>query len=464
MSQKTFLFSLLALFTGVALVQASPPNVILIYVDDLGYGDLSSHHHPVLKTPHLDRLASESLELTNYYAPSALCSPSRASLLTGRMPYRTGIESWIPHGTDIYLRDEEITLAELLNAEGYRTALVGKWHLNSDLGDSSEPQPNSQGFEYAYGHNAFQIPNNHNPTNIYENGKLLPEQQGYTAQLYVDKALGWIEERETEGAPYFLYLAMAEPHTAIANPPEYNAMYSNYTHGEIVPARSGLGHPDLQPARGPGEYYANITYLDAQLGRLLEEMDRRGWSENTLLVFSSDNGPVTSAWRAWHEINSYGETGGYRGRKHWLYEGGLRVPAFIRLPGVITPGKSETVTVGMDLFTTIAHLCGASVPTDRAIDGVDLTPLFEGKQINRPTPLIWALPTDDGKDFAIRDGDWKLLLDEQMKPIELYDLNSDPTELVNLLEKKTDVASRLKAAFDRDFAEILSDPLRPKRG
>ena len=171
--------SALGAVLGAGAVAAEPAprsNLLLIYVDDLGYGDLGSYGHPVLQTPNLDRLAEEGVRLTNYYAPSALCSPSRAALLTGRHPYRAGIQSWIPAGTGIYLRDHELTLAELLRAEGYGTALVGKWHLNSDLGSRVEPQPNDQGFDYFYGHNAFQTPTNRNPDNLYRNREKLPVQ------------------------------------------------------------------------------------------------------------------------------------------------------------------------------------------------------------------------------------------------------------------------------------------------
>jgi arylsulfatase A-like enzyme len=154
------IFLPICLFACSILQAQTRPNILLIYVDDLGYGDLGSFGHPVIQTPNIDRLASEGVTLTNYYAPSALCSPSRAGLLTGRIPYRTGIRSWIPEGTDIYLHDEEITLAEVLKSVGYATAIVGKWHLNSDLGSKDEPQPTDQGFDYFYGHNAFQIPAN----------------------------------------------------------------------------------------------------------------------------------------------------------------------------------------------------------------------------------------------------------------------------------------------------------------
>ena len=146
---------------------ASPANLLLIMVDDLGYGDLASYGHPIIESPNLDRLAASGIRFTEYYASSALCSPSRAALLTGRHPYRSGIRSWIPEDSGIYLRDDEVTLAELLQDNGYQTALIGKWHLNSDLGASDEPQPNDQGFDYFYGHNAFQTPTNRDPDNLF---------------------------------------------------------------------------------------------------------------------------------------------------------------------------------------------------------------------------------------------------------------------------------------------------------
>jgi arylsulfatase A-like enzyme len=358
MKTKNRISVLLALLAYTAASSAEQPNILLIYVDDLGYGDLASYGHPVLKTPNLDALANDGLRLTNYYAPSALCSPSRAGLLTGRYPYRTGIKSWIPEDSGIYLRDEEITLAEVLKSAGYATALIGKWHLNSDLGTDKEPQPTDQGFDYFYGHNAFQIPSNRNPTNLYRNGEALGTQDGYTAELYANESIDWLEHRD-DSKPFFLYLSMAEPHTTIENPPEYNQMYADFTNGPVIPIRSGLEHipKDKLVPRGPGEYYANISYLDAQLGRVLEWLKTGGVEKDTVVVFASDNGPVTSEWLQWFEVNAYGITGGYRGRKHFLYEGGIRVPAIIRYPGVTQPGSvSDEPVIGMDLFVTLANI------------------------------------------------------------------------------------------------------------
>lgn len=449
------------LFCGQATA-ATQPNILLIYVDDLGYGDLASFGHPVLQTPNLDALADGGLTLTNYYAPSALCSPSRAGLLTGRYPYRSGIKSWIPEDSGIYLRDEEITLAEVLKAAGYRTALMGKWHLNSDLGSKTEPQPRDQGFDAFYGHNAFQIPTNHNPTNIFRDDVALGMQEGYTAELYVNEAIRWLEGQD-RSKPFFLYLSMAEPHTSIENPPEYNRMYAQFTQGKVVPIPNGGKIPpkDQLIPRGPGEYYANITYMDAQLGRMLEWLQTNGLEDDTVVVFASDNGPVTDNWINWWEVNAYGSTGGFRGRKHFLYEGGIKVPAIIRYPGVTRPGtSSDALVIGTDLFVTLAKLGGGQVPQDRPIDGIDITPILSGGELPARS-LFWALDSVSEMEYAVRDGHWKLLLDHERQARELYNLAEDPLEFFNLLQQNSAKKDALYEIFEATIASIESDPLRP---
>lgn len=443
------LFLLVSLHVGAASL-ADPPNILLIYVDDLGFGDLGSYGHPVIRTPNIDALARDGMTFTNYYAPSALCSPSRAGLLTGRTPYRTGIKSWIPEDSGVFLGDEEITLAEVLKAEGYATALVGKWHLNSDLGSEDEPQPTDQGFDYFYGHNAFQVPTNRNPANVYRGRELLPPQEGYTAQLYVDEAIDWLE-RKDQRQPFFLFLSMAEPHTPIENPDEYNAMYGQYTKGPIVPIPSGGPEipVDLLVARGPGEYYANITYMDAQLGRLLEWLDREGLADNTVVVFTSDNGPVTSDWINWWEVNAYGSTGGYRGRKHYLYEGGIRVPAIVRYPALVEAGSnSDELVIGTDLFVTLARLGGGTVPDDRPIDGIDVRTVLSGGSLEQRT-VFWALDSVLDLEFAIRRGDWKLFIDREGNPRALYDLATDPLEFFDHSASEPDIVRDLVAQFEK---------------
>ena len=443
-----FIFVALSPFLSASCL-AEQPNVLFIYVDDLGYGDLGGYGHPVIQTPNIDALAQEGMTFTNYYAPSALCSPSRAGVLTGRTPYRTGIKSWIPENSGVFLRDEEITLAEVLKAEGYATALVGKWHLNSDLGSKDEPQPTDQGFDYFYGHNAFQIPTNKDPINIYRGRELLPPQEGFTAQLYVDEAIDWLEDQDN-GQPFFLFLGMAEPHTPIENPREYNELYSQYTNGPVVPIPSGLSEIPVEKLipRGPGEYYANITYMDVQLGRLLQWLDRKNLTDDTIVVFTSDNGPVTSDWLSWYELNAYGSTGGYRGRKHLLYEGGIKVPAIIRYPGMVEPGStSDNLIVGTDLFVTLASLGGGTVPDDRPIDGIDVRAVLSGGELARRT-VFWALDSVSNLEFAVRMGDWKLLIDRDGNPGELYDLALDPLELFDVRDNNPGVVADLMSQFE----------------
>ena len=453
----------LILVPVLSFADRSPPNILLIYVDDLGYGDLASYGHPVLKTPNLDRLASEGLRLTSYYAPSALCSPSRAGLLTGRTPYRTGIQSWIPENSGIYLRDEEITLAEVLKSSGYSTALIGKWHLNSDLGAEDEPQPTEQGFGYFYGHNAFQIPTNKDPVNIFCNKKALGVQKGYTAELYASEAINWLEQRNAS-MPFFLMLSTAEPHTTFENPDNYNQMYAQYTDGEIVPIPSGEKDIPREKlvARGPGEYYANISFMDAQIGRLLAWLRENKLEDDTVIVFTSDNGPVTSNWLQWYEVNAYGSTGGYKGRKHFLHEGGIRVPAIVRIPGYTKPGSvSDVPVIGTDWFVTLAKIAGAEIPQDRIIDGVDLLPLIMGQKLAE-RDLFWALSSQSSLEFAVRSGDWKMLFDKQRQPAELYNLAEDPLELINLLGDNPKQVLRLKARFADIMRSVDTDALRPR--
>jgi arylsulfatase A-like enzyme len=455
-------FGLIAALLGSDISAAGQPNILLIYVDDLGFGDLGSYGHPVIQTPRIDSLANEGMRFTSNYSPSALCSPSRAGLLTGRTPYRTGIKSWIPHDSGVFLRDEEITLAEVLKDAGYSTAHIGKWHLNSDLGSNTEPQPMDQGFDYYYGHNAYQLPHNHNPTNIFRGSTALPTQQGYTADLYADETISWLEDRD-EGKPFFVYLSMAEPHTSFANPPEYNAMYADFTQGKVVPIPNGLEQPpkDMLIPRGPGEYYANISYMDAQIGRVFDWLQEHDLYDSTVVVFSSDNGPVTSNWINWWEVNAYGDSGGFRGRKHYLFEGGIRVPAIIRYPGSVAAGTvSDEPVIGMDWFVTLANIGGGKVPVDRDIDGIDIAPVFDGEKLPERS-LFWALNAASDLEFAVRKGPWKLLLDNEHRPRELFNLDEDPLELFNLMQSEPERAEMLLAVFAEHHDSIAADALRP---
>jgi arylsulfatase A-like enzyme len=439
------------------------PNVVVIYVDDLGYGDLGSYGHHTIQTPHLDKLAGEGMRLTNYYAPAPLCSPSRAALLTGRTPFRSGIRSWIPENTPVQLETREITLATLLKDEGYETFLGGKWHLNGGLGVSSQAQPENHGFDHWLALHAFPIPHNRNPTNFFLNGKPMGEVEGYTAQITIDESIRWLNGRDGS-KPLFMYLAMVEPHSTHANPDEYNAMYSQFTRGTPEPIVNGLPQPPLMllEARGPGEYYAQITYMDAQIGRFLTALDQAGLRDSTIVVFASDNGPVTTEWRNWWEVNVYGSTGGLRGRKGDLYEGGIRVPAFVRWPGHIEPGAvSEALVSGYDLLPTLASMIGFGLPDDREIDGEDVSRALLGSAFQRERPLYWEFDDISGFHYALRDGDWKLLASEDLEYTRLYDLATDQHELLDRSVDQPQILAAMLSKLGTMASSVHSDPLRP---
>ena len=439
------------------------PNIVLIVADDLGYGDLSSYGHRVLKTPSIDRLATEGLRFTSYYAASPLCSPSRAAMMTGRTPFRTGIETWIPPAADVQLGRREITIATLLARSGYQTFLSGKWHLNGGLDNARQAQPQDHGFPHWLAFHGWAIPHHRDPTNFFRDGVAVGEIKGFAAQIVVDEAMGWLDRRQKD-APFFLYVAFAEPHSTIANPDRFNAMYSAYTDGTPDPMANADVPPGNIAARGPGEYYANVAHMDYQAGRLLEHLDTLGLRENTVVVFTSDNGPVTTDWRQWYEVNLYGSTGDLRGRKGDLYDGGIRVPAIVRWPGHTAAGRAtDAPAIGYDLLPTLAAIAGVPVPADRAIDGEDLSAVLSGTPFERRRPLYWEFDDSHGFHFAIRDGRWKLLADEAFGRARLFDLDADRFEIVDRAAADPAVVKRLLAQLRDRHADVMSDPLRPPK-
>jgi arylsulfatase A-like enzyme len=441
---------------------SAPPNIVLIVADDLGYGDLGSYGHRVLRTPALDRLAAEGLRLTSFYAAAPLCSPSRAAMLTGRTPIRAGIRSWIPPDTDVQLGPAEVTLATLLARRGYQTWLSGKWHLNGGLDVARHLQPHDHGFQRWFALHAWAIPHHGNPTNFFRDGRPVGEIEGFAAQIVADEAIGWLDARRRD-APFFLYLSFVEPHGTIASPDAFNAQYASHTTGAIDPVPNTGRVPDNLAARGPGEYYANVSHLDHQVGRVLERLDRLGLRDSTVVVFTSDNGPVTRDWRQWWEVNLYGSAGDLRGRKGDLYEGGIRVPAIVRWPGQVTAGRvSDEPLSGYDLMPTLASIAGAEVPTDRPLDGEDVSPLLRGRPFARARPLYWEFDDFNGFSFAVRDGRWKLMADRAFSRVRLSDLAADRFEVVDRAETERAVLERLLAQLRQRHAEVAADPLRPR--
>ena len=457
------------------------PNVVIFYVDDLGYGDLANYGHPIVKTPHIDQLANEGIKYTQYYAPAPLCSPSRAGLLTGRTPYRTGIRSWIPEGQDVHLGENEITIAHLLKQKGYETAVMGKLHLNGGIQMEEHPQTTDMGFDYAFvmpggfvKNASVETPTKDGsvrrgqmyPDNFYRNGSSVGKTEAFSGELVAEEVVDWLSKKKTN-TPFFLYIPFSEVHTPVASTSEFLKMYESY----LTPhARE---NPDIfhwdwlaLPFRGQGEYYANISYMDAQVGKVIRKLKDLGVYDQTVVIFTSDNGPVTRESRKPWELFMAGETGGYRGRKDNLLEGGIRVPMIVRFPEAIAQGLvSNEPVYGLDFLPTLAEMLQLEVPTDRVIDGQSIVKTFSGEQLDRK-PMIWTIDMADQDDevneWAFRIGDYKLILDRNENPKFLFDIGRDPYEMVNLIQKKKALAIRLEGQFQEMKADIEADSVNSR--
>jgi arylsulfatase A len=441
-----------------------PPNIVVLLADDLGYGDPGCYGNPVIKTPHLDALAAQGMRLTDYYAPAPVCSPSRAALLTGRIPTRSGIYGWIGDGSPIHLRREEVTVATLLRKAGYATAQIGKWHCNGKFNSPAQPQPGDHGFDHWFSTQNNAAPSHRDPVNFVRNGEKVGRREGYSCQIVVDEAVAWLSSRPEPRRPFFLHVCFQEPHEPVAAPPDLIAQYSS------------VSNPD------EALYYACVGNLDRAVGRLMAALDSMKLSEQTLVVFLSDNGPETLNIWPRGTTHCYGSAGPLRGRKLGIYEGGIRVPALLRWPGRIKPGQvvSEPAC-GVDWLPTFCALAGAEPPKDRALDGVSLLPLFDGRPVARTTPLFWHYYRGFGRaKAALRDGDWKivglwdgpenlapnhtvgpgdpkLIKTSRLVDFELYNLREDPGEKQDLASREPKRLEALKQAITRLYGEVQTE-------
>jgi arylsulfatase A len=362
------------------------PNIVVILADDLGYGDLGCYGHPRIQSPVIDQLAAEGMRLTSCYSAASNCSPSRTGLMTGRFPQRVGIHNWIPMFAPMHVRRSEVTVSTLLRDSGYQTCHVGKWHLNGQFNLPTQPQPSDHGFDYWFSTQNNALPTHHNPRNFVRNGIPLGPQRGYSAGLVADEAIRWLRGRDPT-SPFFLYVCFHEPHEPINSAPRYRALYD-------APADSTLPN-----------HHGNVTQMDAALGRLLGTLDRFGLRENTLLIFTSDNGPAIT------RRHPHGSAGPLRDKKGYVSEGGIRVPGIIRWPGHTRPGETcDEPVCGVDLLPTLCTIAGVDIPADRTIDGTSFLPVFAGEKIERSTPLYWHFNFAQGPSkVAMRDGEWKIM-------------------------------------------------------
>lgn len=422
--------------------------------DDQGYGDFGALGNPVLDTPHFDRLAEESARLTNFYV-SPVCSPTRASLLTGRYAYRTRVvDTW--RGRSM-MEPDEVTVAEVLAAQGYATGIFGKWHL----GDNFPLRPSEQGFQESFIHRggglgqpSEPIENNRRYTDpiLFHNNTQV-ETEGYCTDLYFEASFEFIEESLAAGRPFFAYIAPNAPHSPYHDVPE--ALYQKYANRDLSPILEGHS----QDADTVARVFAMIENIDANLGRLFEVLERHGIARDTLLLYLNDNGPNTRRF-----------VGPFRGKKGEVHEGGIRSPLWLRWPERLEAGAfSDRIAAHIDVMPTILEATGAALPEGVALDGRSLLPLLTQAEVSWPDRelIIQAHRGDTpqaGHHMMIRNQRWKLLRasgfanerPDPAIPFELYDLQNDPGESQNLLLSEPEIAKELEARYHAWFAEVSS--------
>jgi len=433
-------FSLALVFLVVSIVSVvpaqarntdpRPPNVIVILADDLGWGDIGANGAQLIATPNIDRLAAEGVRLTNFYAGANVCTPSRAALLTGRYPIRSGMQNVIYPHSDFGLPPAEITIAEVVKDAGYATGMVGKWHL----GHRDKFWPTAQGFDEFLG---VAYSNDMQPFDLYDHKTVVqsPAEQRELTDRYAQSASDFIARNRDR--PFLLYYAETFPHLPLSVP------------------------DDAQGNSQAGLYGDVVEHLDEGIGRIMAALEANGIAGNTLVILTSDNGP-------WFE----GDAGNLRGRKGGAHEGGFRVPFIARLPGRIAPGSiSDEMAMNIDLLPTIAALAGADVPRDRVIDGRDISGVLMRAE-QTPHDVLFFF---DGNDVAaIRDRRFRLVLStfyrnfqvpfERFGTALLFDLELDREERFSYLREYPEVKDRLMAkveAMRAEVADFRKEPASP---
>lgn len=456
---RYFLFSIpFLLLPNFCFAQTETrPNVILIITDDQGYGDLGFTGNPHVKTPVLDKFAGESIRFNEFYV-SPVCAPTRSSLMTGRYSLRTGVRDTYNGGA--IMAPAEITIAEMLKSEGYNTGIFGKWHL----GDNYPSRPNDQGFDESLIHLSggigqvgdfttwFQGDSSYFNPVLWHNGKQ-EKYNGYCTDIFAGQAIRFIEKNRQ--SPFFCYISFNAPHTPLQVPDEYYQKYKNIDPSEGFGNGHKFNRPmsekDKEDAR---KVYAMVSSIDDYLGKLFEKLEELKISQNTLIIFMTDNGPQQNRYVA-----------GMRGLKSSVYRGGVRVPFYLRYPVKFGGNKNiETTSAHIDILPTLAEICKAKLPTNRVIDGKSLVPLLSGNSVDwaeRSLFFYWTRRYPElYNNISLQKGNFKLVgqtnYNAEITDFELYDIKSDPFEQKNLVSEKTKVAERLKTELDKLYSELIN--------
>lgn len=421
-------------FGGSGRRQARQPNIVYILADDLGYGDLGCYGQTKFATPHIDRLAEEGMKFTQHYAGSTVCAPSRCVLMTG---LHTG-HCRVRGNKLVPLLDEDVTVAELLKQEGYATGLFGKW----GLGEPGTPGiPNRQGFDTFYGYLNQSKAHNYYPEYLWHNEEKVPlEGEAYSHDLILSAAKDFI--RTHKDRPFFCYLPVTIPHASMHAPKELHEKYRRQfaAFDDKIGKYSG---PDVQnPVAG---FAAMMEHLDNGVGEILALLQSLGIDDNTVVMFTSDNGPHREGG---HDPDFFNSNGPLRGIKRDLYEGGIRVPFLARWPGRIAAGRmSDHVSGFLDFLPTCMDLAGGKTP--EGIDGISLAPTLLGKGRQRPHDYLYWEFFEQGGRQAIRRGDWKAVRLNVSKhpdgPVALYNLREDIGETRNVAADYPETAAELAA-------------------
>lgn len=413
---------------------ATSPNILLILADDHGYGDISAHNGPAIQTPHIDRIAANGVRFSNFYANSSVCSPSRASLMTGRYPDRVGVPGVIrthPENSWGYFRQDAVTLPAALKHRDYRTALIGKWHL----GLESENHPCHRGFDHFHGFLGDMMDDYYthlrHDINYMRSNLETINPEGHATDLFTQWSVDFIQAQASASDPFFLYLAYNAPHTPIQPPDEWVA-------------RVREREPGISDQRA--KYVALVEHMDAGIGRVLDTLVETDQLSNTLVIYTSDNGG---------SIAVGADNGPLRGQKGEMYEGGIRVPTCAMWPGNMPQGHvTEQVALLMDLFPTACEVAGAPIPDE--IEGRSIWRTFQGEQQDLSERTLYWLRREGRQRFlghcqhAVRRGDLKLLNNRPFEPLELYDLSSDPLETTNRAETESDLFNEMTRLFQTE--------------